>query len=69
MWPLFHSKRSEVNSVMQRALDRTRETAVPALIVPIKTSTALPDLVINGPINRAMGFLIWKQERNNQNPS
>ncbi|EPJ90992.1 hypothetical protein [Pseudomonas psychrophila] len=40
-----------MNSIAQRALDRTRETSAPALNVPIQAAPPLPELVITGPIN------------------
>lgn len=43
-----------MNPVAQRALDRARESAPPALIAPIQAAAALPELVITGPINRVM---------------
>ena len=43
-----------MNPIAQRALDRARETSLPALIVPIKAELPLPELVITGPINRVM---------------
>ena len=43
-----------MNPLAQQALDRARESAAPALIVPIQTNPPLPELVITGPINRVM---------------
>ena len=43
-----------MNPIAQRALDRARESAAPALIVPIQANPPLPELVITGPINRVM---------------
>lgn len=43
-----------MNPIAQRALDRARETSLPALIVPVKAAQPLPELVITGPINRVM---------------
>lgn len=43
-----------MNPVAQRALDCARESAPPALIVPVKAVSPLPELVITGPINRVM---------------
>ena len=43
-----------MNPLAQQALDRARESAAPALIVPIQANPPLPELVITGPINRVM---------------
>ena len=43
-----------MNPLAQQALDRARESAAPALIVPIQAAQPLPELVITGPINRVM---------------
>ena len=43
-----------MNPVAQRALDRARESAAPALTVPIQAAPPLPELIITGPINRVM---------------
>lgn len=43
-----------MNPVSQRALERARVSAPPALIVPIQAAPPLPELVITGPINRVM---------------
>ena len=43
-----------MNSIAQRAIDRARESAPPALIAPIQANPSLPELIITGPINRIM---------------
>lgn len=43
-----------MNPIAQRAFDRARESVAPTSLIPIQVAPPLPELVINGPINRVM---------------
>ena len=45
-----------MNSIAQRALDRARDIPAAEVIAPVQAEMVLPEIVIDGPINRVMQF-------------